>query len=86
MCQFHIKFHEISKMNFILISKVGIERNFCRSYIIRYEVILQVKLSLRQLEIPGINFRRIYEDNRNFPRGADLKFKFMILNMGVDFI
>ena len=32
-------------MNFILISEVGTEWNFCRSYILPYEVILQVKLS-----------------------------------------
>ena len=25
-----------------------------------------------------INFRRIYEDNRSLPNGADLKFKFKI--------
>ena len=31
-------------MNFILIPEVGTELNFCRSYVIRYEVILQVKL------------------------------------------
>ena len=32
-------------MNFILISEVETEWNFCLSYAIRYEVILQVKLS-----------------------------------------
>ena len=40
----------------------------------------------RQLEITDIKFRRIYEDNRSFPNGTDLKFKFKIFNMGVDFI
>ena len=30
-------------MKFILIAEVGTERNFWRSHIIRYEVILQVK-------------------------------------------
>ena len=32
-------------MNPNFISEVGAERHFCRSYLIRYEVILQVKLS-----------------------------------------
>ena len=32
-------------MDFILIPEVGTEWNFCRSNIIRYEVIEQVKLS-----------------------------------------
>ena len=40
----------------------------------------------RQLEITDINFRHIYEDNRSLPIGTDLKFKFKIFNMGVDFI
>ena len=39
-----------------------------------------------QLEITGINFRRMYEDNRCFPNGTDLKFKYKIFNMGVDFM
>ena len=66
-------------MNFILIAEVGAERNFCRSYIIRYEVILQVKLSyFTLLEITDIKFRRIYEDNRSLPNDADLKSKYKI--------
>ena len=76
-------------MNSNFISEVEPEWNFRRSYIIRYEVILQVallQLIKRQLEITNINFRRIYEDNRSFPNGNDLKFKFKIFNMGVDFI
>ena len=60
-------------MNPNFISEVGAELNFCRSYIIRYEVILQVKLCW------------IYEDNRSFSNGTDLKFKFKIFNMVVDF-
>ena len=60
-------------MNFILISDVVTEWNFCRSYVIQYEVILQ--------EITGINFRRIYEDNRSFANGTYLKFKFKIFNL-----
>ena len=64
------------KMNFILISEVGTELNFFRSYIIRYEVILQVKLSYfskTQLEITDINFRRIYEHKRSLPNDGHLK-------------
>ena len=49
-------------MNSNFISEVGAEVNFCRSYIIRYEVILQVKLSYFSL-LKDINLRRIYEDN-----------------------
>ena len=37
-------------MNSNFISEVGVEWNFCRSYIIRYEVILQVKLVKRLLK------------------------------------
>ena len=40
----------------------------------------------RQLEITVIKFRRIYEETRNLPNGTDLKFKFKLVNMGVDFI
>ena len=68
-------------MNFILIAEVGTEWNFCRIYIIRYEVILRVKLLWlikRQLEIADINFQRIYEDNRSLPNGADRKAIFKI--------
>ena len=72
-------------MNSNFISEVGAEWNFCRSYTIRYEVILQVKLSYFSL-LKDIKFRRIYEDNRSFPNGNDLKFEFKIFNMGVDFI
>ena len=66
-------------MNFILISEVETEWNFSRSYVIRYEVIFTSKVALlylikRQLEITDIKFRRIYEDNRSFPNGTDLKF------------
>ena len=48
-------------MNFILISEVETEWNFCRSTIIRYEVILTVRFELtkRQSEITDIKFRRI---------------------------
>ena len=70
------------------IAEVTAEWKFCRSYIIRYEVILQEKLSYfikSQLEVTAINFRLIHEDNR-FPNDADLKIKFEIFNMGVDFI
>ena len=42
--QFQIKFHEESK-NELYFNRRSWNRNFCRSYIIRYEVILQVKLS-----------------------------------------
>ena len=84
-CQFHIKFHEESKNELYLISEVGTESNFCRSYIIRYEVILQVKLSYFRLwYISDINFRRIDEYNRCLPNGANLKFKVKIFKMGVD--
>ena len=34
----------------------------------------------------NINFRQIYDNNRSSPNDADLKSKFMIFNMGVDFI
>ena len=84
-CQFHIKFHEEFKNELYF--------KFCRSYIIRYEVILHVKLSYfsflnikRQLEITDINFRRIYEDNRSLPNNADRKSKFEICKMDVNFI
>ena len=47
-------------MYFILIAEVGTEWNFCRSFIIPYEVILQVKLSyfglLKDNKILTINF------------------------------
>ena len=52
------------------IAEVTAKWNFCRNYIIRYEVILQVKLNyfrrrkLSQLEVADINFRPISEDNR----------------------
>ena len=39
-----------------------------------------------ELEITDINFRRIYEGNRSFPNDADLKSKFKIFNIGVDYI
>ena len=69
------------------IAEVRAEWNFCRSYIIRYEVILLVKLSgFKLLEVVDINSWRIYEDSRSLPNDADLKIKFKQLNMGVDFI
>ena len=74
-------------MNFILISEVGTEWNVCRSYIIRYEVILQVKLSyFSLLKITDTKFRHIYEDNRSLPNDADRKSKFKICKMDVNFI
>ena len=77
------------KMNSDFIAEVGAKWNFCRSYIIRYEVILQEKLSyfsLLKTIKNDLNFRRIYEDNRSLPNAADQKFKFKIFNLGVDFI
>ena len=55
-------------------------RSYCTS---KVELLQLIK---RELEITDISFGRIYEDNRSFPNGADLKFKFKIFNMGVDFI
>ena len=39
----------------------------------------------RLLEITDNNLGRINEDNRSFPNGTDLKFKFKIFNVRVDF-
>ena len=55
-------------------------RSYCTS---KVELLQLIKI---QLEITDINFPRIYEDNRSFPNGTDLKFKFKIFNMVVDFI
>ena len=46
----------------------------------------KVELLELQLKITDINFRRIYEDNRSLPNDTDLKFKFKIFSMGVEFI
>ena len=73
-------------MNSNFIAEVGAEWNFCRSYIIRYEVILQVKLSWVTLEITDVNFRRIYEHNRCLPNDANRKSKFKISKMDVNYI
>ena len=43
------------------------------------EILKPIALILPKLQ-------RIYEDNRSFPNGTDLTFKFKIFNMGVDFI
>ena len=58
--------------------------NVCQSYTIRYIVILLVKLSDFSLLEANISFRRIYQDNQSLPN--DLKSKFKIFNLGVDFI
>ena len=55
-----------------------------RSYFVsKVELLSLIK---RQLEITDINFRRIDEDNRSLPIGADLKYKFKIFNVGVNFV
>ena len=45
-----------------------------------------LELIRRQLEVTDISFRRIYEDKRSLSNDADLKSKFVIFNIGVDFI
>ena len=52
-------------MNFILISEVETEWNFCRSYIIRYEVIWHVKL--RYFSLIFDEFTKITEVCRMMP-------------------
>ena len=90
-CQFHIKFHEESKNELYFTLRSWNRMKFfpklyytIRSYFTTNVELL--KLIKRQLEITEINFRRIYENNRSFPNGNDLKFKFQLFNMGVDFI
>ena len=88
-CQFHIKFHEESKNEPYFNRRNRMKflpklYHTIRSYFTSKVALLQ--LIKRQLEITDINFRRIYEDNRSFPNGTDLKFKFKIFNMGVNFI
>ena len=39
-----------------------------------------------QLEVTGINFRPIHEDGQSFPNAADMKSKFWMGNMGVNYI
>ena len=71
------------------IAEVTPEWSFNRSCIIRYEVIQQVKLSYfikTQLEVTDTNFRPIHEDNRRLPNDDDLKSKFKICKMDVNFI
>ena len=75
-------------MIFILISEVETEWIVCRSYFMRYEVILQVQLSYFSLlkEITDTNFRPIHEDNRSLSNDADLKSKFKICKMDVNLV
>ena len=90
-CQFRIKFHEESENELYFNPRSWHRMKFLpklyhtiRSYFTSKVELLQ--LIKRQLEITDINFRRIYENNQSFPNGTDLKFKFKIFNMGVDFI
>ena len=55
-----------------------------RSYFTSKVELLQ--LIKRQLEITDTHFRPMHEDYRSFPNDADLKSKFRIFNMDVNFI
>ena len=87
-CQFHIKFQEEYKneLNFNRRSWRRMKYLPMLYHTIRSYFTSKVEFFKRQLEITDINFRRIYEDNRILSNGTDLKFKFKIFNMGVDFI
>ena len=55
-----------------------------RSYITSKLELLQ--LIKTQLEVTDTNFQPIHEDNRSLPNDADLKSKFKICKMDVNFI
>ena len=90
-CQFHLKFREKPKNELYFNPRNWNRMKFLpklyhtiRSYFTS-KVALPQLIKIR-LEITDIKFQRIYEDNRSFPSGNDLKFKFKIFNVGVDFI
>ena len=82
-CQFHIKFQEESE-NEVYFNRRSLNRmkflpklyHTMRSYFTSKVELLE--LIKRQSEITDINFRRIYEYNRSFSNGSDLKLKFKI--------
>ena len=51
-------------------------------------IVVLVKLSYFncQLDFTVINFWRIYKENRSLPNDVDLKSRYKIFNVGVDFI
>ena len=78
-CQFYIKFHQESQnelyFNLRNWNRMKFLPKLChttRSYFTSKVRLLQ--LIATQLEITDIKFRGIYEDNRSFPNGTDLKF------------